>query len=419
MGRIERNSWERFLRSRHGILGSRDQVSRLPESVLQHVISFVPSSDQRQIRLLSRKWRRLSAQNEKMLYLYGCRLNEQELLRVLEDDFHSAEFLVLKKCPGMRKLELVNFKLRTIELNYCGSLKNVDLNTPFLETFYFYGPRVRPCVIEFGVSTQLRTLHLVGVAINNMMFKDCNKSFPVLQVLTLSGCDIKSCINISSNSLRTLRLLNFKNFVEITIDTANLLSFMYTGSTIVLFVSMNCPSLILALIELNSNRYQSRDEMWFRRLNQMLQGLKHTKKLTFDTNSDKNFILPKHLRESLVPPLDLIPNKIYVRRSRSMDVVEFADAMLWMCPRVKKLKLSNYGLLLRLVHRELLGNQEISCCFCSSQPLKCWRHSVTEFELQEEQDHNKEAGKKLMSYLRENLQEAGNKAIGMLTLKLH
>ncbi|PWA72199.1 concanavalin A-like lectin/glucanase domain, Xyloglucan endotransglucosylase/hydrolase [Artemisia annua] len=60
-------------------------------------------------------------------YLFG-RLDEQELSRILVDDFHSVDFLIPKRGSGMKTLKLVNFKLKTVELNYCRSLKSLELN---------------------------------------------------------------------------------------------------------------------------------------------------------------------------------------------------------------------------------------------------------------------------------------------------
>ncbi|KAJ0959228.1 hypothetical protein HanPSC8_Chr00c275g0807321 [Helianthus annuus] len=101
------------------------------------------------------------------------------------------------KCLGMRNLKLVNFKLLIVHLNRCGSLKNLYLNTPNLKTLYFHGPRGKPCTIELINCKKLMNLHLVGVAMNTTMFVNCNESFPLLQMLTLAGCAMSGCINIS------------------------------------------------------------------------------------------------------------------------------------------------------------------------------------------------------------------------------
>lgn len=287
--RVRKSSWDRFLESKNGIVDHEDVISKLPETVLHHMISFLSSSDKDQVRLLSRKWRRLNAQNQKKLFLTGRRLNEHELSKILDGDFHSVEFLTLRSCPLMKNLRLVNFKLKIIELNYCGSLKNIELNTPDLEIFRFHGPRCRPCLIDFSSCKKIKILHLVGVSMNNM-FKDCNKTFPFLKLLTLSGCDTTCCINILSNSLERLFLLRFKNSVEITIDGPNVHTFKFNGSTIPFFSNMNLPHLNDAMIELNPSRYQKRGKIWFSKLIEMLKGLKYTERLEFHTSSNKVLI---------------------------------------------------------------------------------------------------------------------------------
>ncbi|PWA60055.1 F-box domain, cyclin-like protein [Artemisia annua] len=78
-------------------LDMRNTISGLPETVLYRVISFLPTSNKDQVRFLSRKWRRVVAQSQKKLSLTGRRLDEQELSRILVDDFHSVDFLILKR----------------------------------------------------------------------------------------------------------------------------------------------------------------------------------------------------------------------------------------------------------------------------------------------------------------------------------
>ncbi|KAI7741342.1 hypothetical protein M8C21_029247 [Ambrosia artemisiifolia] len=280
-------SWERFLESKDGILDPKDRVSRLPDNVLQHMMSFLPPSDKDNVRFLARKWRRLSAQNQTVLSLTKHRLNELEFPNILIDEFPSLEFLSLTKCPGMRNLKLVNFKLVTVHLNYCGSLKNLYLNTPNLETLYFHGPRVRPCMIEFINCKKLRTFHLVGVAMNTMMFINCNESFPLLQTLTLAGCDMSGCINISSKSLYKLSFIGFNKPVALTVDALNLDSFKYNGSALARFQNINLPCLTIAYVELYPNLNEKRDNIWFTRFTEMLHCLKHAKRFKFSTNSEK------------------------------------------------------------------------------------------------------------------------------------
>ncbi|GKC34652.1 F-box domain, cyclin-like protein [Tanacetum coccineum] len=338
MGRRERKcSWERFLESHNGIFDHNDTISRLPETVLHHVVSFLPTSDKHQVRFMSRKWRRIAAQSRKKLSLTGRRLDEQELSRILVDDFHSVDFLSLKRCSGMKTLKLVNFNLKFVELNYCGSLKSLELNTPHLENIRFLGPRIRPCRIEFGICKRLQRINLSWVAMNTMMFMDCDKIFPILQRLTLSYCDMTGCIIISSNSLHDLSLLKFNKSIEITVTAPNLNHITYNGSIICSFSNMNIGCLFSADIELFPRRYQKRNDTWFRTLNEMLQCLK-PKRVVIETSSEKNIIIPKQLRQNLMPPLDetdAVQVEITSRTRDTIDLVDLADSMLWISPRLK------------------------------------------------------------------------------------
>ncbi|KAK1422479.1 hypothetical protein QVD17_25622 [Tagetes erecta] len=352
--KVGNSSWERFLESKYGsILDPEDSFSRMPETVLQHIVSLLPTSDINRIRFLSRKWRRLGAQVETELRLTGHKLNEVEFSKILNDEFHSVEDLFLTECLGMRNLKLVNFKLKTVYLTYCGSLKNIYLNTPNLHTLYFQGPRVRRCTFEFINCKSLRVLHLGGVSMNNMRLIDCNKSFPHLQDLSLGDCDTSGCINILSNSLKTLVLTRFKSQVDVTIDAPKLDKFEYSGSTMFSFENVNFPSLAKANIKLNPSRYQNLDETWFKRIIEMLHCLKHVETLEFNTDSVKNIIIPKELRETLVPPLDELECIKVTSSSSSTNVVDLADSMLWVSPRLKKLlyRSDPEVLVLQLTHR--------------------------------------------------------------------
>nr|GFA38145.1 hypothetical protein [Tanacetum cinerariifolium] len=121
MGRRESKcSWERFLESDNGIFDNNDSISRLPETVLHHVVSFLPTLEKDQARFLSRKWRRIAAQSQKKLSLTRRRLDEQELSRIL------------------------------------GGLLPLELSTPHLENIRFLGPRIRPCRMEFGICKRLK-----------------------------------------------------------------------------------------------------------------------------------------------------------------------------------------------------------------------------------------------------------------------
>nr|GEW51496.1 reverse transcriptase domain-containing protein [Tanacetum cinerariifolium] len=106
MGRRESKCyWERFLESDNGIFDNNNTISRLPETVLHHVVSFLPTLEKDQVRFLSRKWRRIAAQSQKKLSLTRRRLDEQELSRILADDFHSVDFLSLTRQNLMPPLD--------------------------------------------------------------------------------------------------------------------------------------------------------------------------------------------------------------------------------------------------------------------------------------------------------------------------
>ncbi|XP_071731898.1 uncharacterized protein [Rutidosis leptorrhynchoides] len=327
------------------------------------------------------------------------------------DEFHSVKTLSLKKCSGMKSLSIKNYNLKDIELQNCATLKSVCINSPNLELFLYRGRDLRPCEIEFGICKKLESVILIGVKINNMMFSDCNKTFPLIKLLTLS-CFDERCINISSNSLDILALCKFKACVDINVDAPNLTWFGYNGSTLP-SLNMKFPLLDEVRIELHANRYKKRGATWYSRLIKILESLKHAKKLVFYTNSEKNIIIPNEFRDTFVPPfveMDTIAVRTFYK---TRNFVDLFDGMLWICPRVKNLVLrSNYWVSLELVHEELTGDS--SCSLCTAHPFRCWRHSVKRFDLNDEKEESK---KKTMSYLMENLKMVERDALEFVALE--
>nr|GEZ98875.1 F-box domain, cyclin-like protein [Tanacetum cinerariifolium] len=111
---------------------------------------------------------------------------------------------------------------------------------------------------------------------------------------------------------------------------------------------MNVGRLFLAKIELYPRRYQKRKDTWFRNLNEMLRCLK-AKMVVIETNLGKNIIIPKQLRQNLMPPLDKtdeVSVEITSRTRDTIDLVDLADSMLWISPRLKYLTVLLQGLFL-------------------------------------------------------------------------
>nr|GEW60392.1 F-box domain, cyclin-like protein [Tanacetum cinerariifolium] len=90
---------------------------------------------------------------------------------------------------------------------------------------------------------------------------------------------------------------------------------------------MNVGCLFLAEIELYPRRYQKRKDTWFRNLNEMLRCLKAIT-VAIETNFGKNIIIPKQLRQNLMPPLDETDVVSVEITSRTRDTIDLADSML-------------------------------------------------------------------------------------------
>ncbi|PWA55520.1 F-box domain, cyclin-like protein [Artemisia annua] len=394
MSRSGRLSWLMFLNSKNYNLDPQDTISTLPEDVIHHIISFLETEDKEQLRLLSRKWRLVHSQTQKYLCFSECfSLDEQQISTIIQDYFPSAESLVLEDCSEIKNLKIANNKLTHIIVCKCEDLEKVELSTPNLQHLYFYGAVRQPCVFELIDTTKLKKLMFDGeYIIDDNTFLDCDKTFPVLEDLTL-GCSyyMPHHLKISSRSLKNISLFDLKKPVDITIDAEALVCIQYKDHLIHNFSNSNIPNVQNAIIEFNTHTNQEPDDSWFQKVVGMLQAFKPSDTLLLKVESDKSLVIPEEARRSLFPPISVGPETLTVEIDKATEsVADLLDFIFWISPRAEDVTICRESAVIsiQMKHGEISGiSQNHSCC--ASFLEKCWRHSLEEVRLMCEFDESK------------------------------
>ncbi|MFQ6657507.1 hypothetical protein Gotur_027149, partial [Gossypium turneri] len=180
----------------------------------------------------------LNLSNLQKLCLGKLRVNEQmieNLIRAcpLLEDFR------LIYATGLKVFKVSNLpKLKRIDLHTCSELKEVNLQAPNLETFWYVVVKYRSYKIDLSTCNALKSLTLEDATLKDESFQNHLSCFPALVKLVLSKCNFLKNITISSYKLKTLILRECKQLEEADIISPNLLSFEYKGEKMP-FTSLN------------------------------------------------------------------------------------------------------------------------------------------------------------------------------------
>ncbi|CAL5415831.1 unnamed protein product [Camellia sinensis] len=127
-------------------------------------------------------------------------------------------------------------------------LKEVEINTPSLQSFSYNIGEGDTFVLNIDSSCDLKVLHLEGLSIRDQLFKNLMSKFPLLEDIHLQYVSDLKRIDISSQSLKKIDLDNCNQMVEAKIDTPNLFSFEYVGNGIPSLYCFRAPHQLKATI---------------------------------------------------------------------------------------------------------------------------------------------------------------------------
>ncbi|KAM3232901.1 putative FBD-associated F-box protein [Capsicum annuum] len=348
-----------------------------------------------------------------LLYVF---LDEQSM-QALCTSCHNLEHLSLWSICGLASFQVGENslpKLKKVNLEYCSSkFQLVDIAAINLEDLKIYSLDRSPKVVKITACKALKTLHLKGVNVTENWLEDLFNRLQNLESFNLTRCKDLKNMKITSGSLKWLTALRCGDLIAADLDTPNLLKLQcsfYPLSTFKLKASV--------LLEATLQLYPKFGTCgWHSKLMEFLANFNHSKAIKFSCFYDKEIVIPKDLRENLLPPL-YGTNILHVtfQRQSNYSVVDIIDSMLWISPhldtlsftqahslktvkfiyeddkscwrnKLKKVKLHNFTCMEKeklrnysLTNAYILDEDEKPCC--ASLPWKCWRHTLKKVELQ-------------------------------------
>ncbi|KAJ4823681.1 hypothetical protein Tsubulata_027682 [Turnera subulata] len=294
------------------------------------------------------------------------------------------EDLRLISCFGPENLLVVSDKLQRVDLHFsCRGLKNIELQAPNLQTFWYCRKKSKACKINLSVCKSLKNLTLGGPGMTNNMFQNHFSNFPLLEQLMLCNCSSLKIGTISSSRLKTLVLRDCGSLVDADIDAPNLQSFEYKGREMP-FSSLQPSSLKEAKFYFEPPKKQwgrpmvgfvpnGRNSYWSSKMQRFLGKLDVNKGLKLVVCYQKNVIIHEDLRDMLIPPTyhakielvkssvcseSLLENVLRTCRPKMLSIVSSTDSNF---PEKANEKMMN---------REKKPN----CCIYNTVGNKCWRH---------------------------------------------
>ncbi|KAM0882835.1 hypothetical protein ACQ4PT_032014 [Festuca glaucescens] len=177
-----------------------DRIGALPDSTLQHVLSFLPAQEAVHTCMLARRWRHLwrSTTGLRIDYHYNDNYGFVQDLHKFMD-----HLLILRERTDLDTVEIELGKYSDDEVPYVNLwIRFAVMCKVRVLTLHVIPPDLRLDDLPF-VSRHLRILDLYGVALQEKFldFANC----PALEDLKLTDCEI-NCDRMSSRSLKHLSI---------------------------------------------------------------------------------------------------------------------------------------------------------------------------------------------------------------------
>ncbi|CAL5335751.1 unnamed protein product [Camellia sinensis] len=302
-----------------------DQISNLPDCILHHILSFLPTKDVVATCLLSTRWKYLWSSvpildfDDSLLYssevndLYPpemtCFMNFVERVLLFHDGSSMKKFrLSCRVCFNASRIHAwvsAAIKQKVQELDLC-----LFVEEPFiLPCCVFYCESLTAvkiemnCVLELPTCVSFPRLKTLYLALVTFLDDDSTQrllsSCPVLQELTILDCDWMNLkrISVSIPTLKSLTIDDLPYFgsadelngCQIKIDAANLIFLTYSGYLLNEIFLFNLSSLVNASIYVPI-MCERQKEIAYRAVN-LLRGLNSVKSMRISTGAIEDNVL--------------------------------------------------------------------------------------------------------------------------------
>nr|XP_009777318.1 PREDICTED: uncharacterized protein LOC104226915 [Nicotiana sylvestris] len=240
-------------------------------------------------------------------------------------------------------------------------------------------------VINITACKSVKHLKLTAMAVTDQWLEDLFTNLPNLEICYLFSCSSLKIIKISSYRLKLLKVVSCYNLIAVDLDTPNLLritSDVLHGKEELLF-KLKASQLLEAKIKLIPG-LEALDTHWYSKLANSLGNFNLSRAITLSCDEDKVIVIPKDMRENLIPPLSgpkCLHIKIMDRSNYS--VVDVVDSLLWMSPQLDTLSVDqgrDLKSVIKFTYSDAANEDEKPCC--ASLPWKCWKHELKKVKLQ-------------------------------------
>ncbi|KAI9197739.1 hypothetical protein LWI28_003502 [Acer negundo] len=353
-----------------------DRISELPEPILHHILSFLPSDEVARTSVLSTKWEtawrtcpvlKFDSAIFKDYSLHSItNLNEGELRRRNELFNCLAQIIRIRHCRFMLSMEKFTLEISLfVDLEFAAFVEQcichaVGCNVKELKILFIAEDinwYIIPPILLFADSIEhlelkcctlksprnyvnlssLRKLVLSKVYMDDHMIKNLLGGCPLIEILRLEDCGgFKSLELVGLTRLEDLFIISCMDLVEINFETPNLQFLAYAGNIVSLSVNALALSEIYLMIPLNVET---------QRYIEFLANFYFSEVLTWHISKSVDVMVPRELREKIPSPLSNLKllNLNCNVAPTGRTIAKVVDTLLWFAPHAKTISVGKFG----------------------------------------------------------------------------
>ncbi|GAB4850398.1 hypothetical protein Ancab_029703 [Ancistrocladus abbreviatus] len=302
----------------------------------------------------------------------------EQLLQGLINGCPLIQDLRLVQCTGLKNIVISTASgLNRVDLHKCEGLESVKLDTPRLQSFWFYAKKQVRCIINLSACRTLKELMLQYPKMTDDMFQRQILEFPGLEKLVLSKCSALKNIQVSGEQLKKLVIRKCWKLVQVLIGAPNLYSLEFEGANMPISL-LNPSSIREAKLSFKPLSKGSSDgsfcsEDYRTKLEEFIGKIQRSKGL-------KSVTLHK-LFVTVYEDLRTIPFALGMLSGMQLQISTRLESLIDNFLRARQQLKSLYVVAHRnskfpqIVRKKIVGQTVDPKC-CRSFKNKCWRHEL-------------------------------------------